>query len=737
MAIENNLQLISYLAAAEIYDQGKTIYECFLPIVESALICNEINQSISFLHLQSVLHEAYHLNVPKSTLKKLLDLLQDQKKIKFIDKRKIVLCRDQLNNTFFDKREERESLIEDFFIAFNDFLISNEIDVPLSEIKQASCEWLYVNSLELAYFINNGVLGNDVKNVSWEYSSQLIEFLLDIQEKNSIHFKTFLLLYNGAVQSSLLNFETDKINNICESSIPFKNIILDTNFILRMLDLQSEFDCSVAKETLSALKSQNTKFFILDQTLTEVQNSIKSYLSDSAPYVQYTQVYLQGHKIRMTGFWEAARRGVSRSSIFEKSKRENLKNSILELIDVTFIDDFDDSKISNTEIESLVLSKKRDSYGEKQARHDLSMIKYCKKHRNRPISSVTDISWWVLTNDEKLTFWNQQNNDYYQECLTEIQLSNLMWLQGNRNDNLGLTQTIVSLSTNASITYNDIEQFAKKVHKYQQKNENSTENLDKISLLFASNMLTTSDIQKISSEDDALEQMLEVKVSAIQEAQELQKQQGEKLSTENELLIQKNKILSVKLEKTQYERKIDKYKRDLSDLQHEQENINKELNILKILDESKDKINKSSGRLVTIFLLISLVILSILYIKFGYPLVLSIIEKINFISEFAQDVILFIVPILLYIIYYIFVGIVFGKLLSPKELFNEIKSKLLNTSQKKYMKKNNIDLKYFGKNLEFEIAKKESAFKNIERNIQIIQNRITELNEKISSLGDN
>lgn len=736
MALENNLQLISYLAAAEIYDKGENIFECFLPIIESTLISDESKKDITFLRLQNKLHQIYHLDVPKSTLRKLLLILNDQKKIKFLGNRNITLNTDELNNAFFDKRENRENSIEDFFIAFNDYLIENEIDASLLEIKSGTCEWLYAHSLELANFINNGILENVITD-NWKYSSLLVSFLIDIQANSSEHFKTFLLLYNGAVQSSLLNFETDKIETVCDSSIPFENILLDTNFILRMLNLQSEFDCSVAKETLNALKSQNAKFFILDQTLSEVQNSIKNYLKESEPYTSYTQLYFKGQRIRMSGFWEASKRGISRTSMFEKTKKEILKNNISELIDATFIDDFDDTQLSNDQINSLVSSKNRDNYGIKQAKHDLSLIEYCKKKRKNHITSVFDINWWILTNDERLTFWNQQNSDVYQECLTEIQLSNLMWIQRNRSDNIGLTQTIVSLSTNASITYNDIEQFARRVHDYQLNNKNNVTNLDKLSLLFASTMLTTSDIQRISAEEDALDQMLEEKVLEIQEAQTLQQQLGENLSNENNLLIQKNKILSLKLEKEQYERKTDKYKRDLLDILNEQEIIQKELNILNNLNEQKSKYEISSGRSVAILGLIPIIFIFILYVKYGYKYASSLLKGIDSISTFMQETILLIIPILCSFAYYIIVGIIFGSLLSPKELFEKIKSKLSDSKLKKYVTKNNINLKYLSKDFVFEISKKRSDLKTSERKAEMIQERITELEDKINSLDMN
>lgn len=245
----------------------------------------------------------------------------------------------------------------------------------------------------------------------------------------------------------------------------------------------------------------------------------------------------------------------------------------------------------------------------------------------------------------------------------------------------------------------------------------------------------------ISASEDALDQMLKEKVLEIQEIHALQQQHSEKISNEKEILIQKNKILSAQLEKEQYARKIDKYKRDLSDIQNEQEIISKELFILNNLNETKNKYKISSGRLAIILSLIlgliPIVLIIILYVKYGYTYVLSILKKINAMPSFLCDAVLLIIPVLCTIVYYVIIGFIFGSLLSPKELFDEIKSRLLDAKLKKYIRKNNIDLKYFFKDYKLEILKREANINNVKRNTQTIQKHITELNEKINLLNNN
>lgn len=439
MTKEDNLQLLSYLVAAEVFNQGKNIYECFLPIAESALLCN-IGNKISISTLQHSLKDIFKIEVPKSTLHMLLNILKEQNKITIDSKNRIKINKEGLSADFWEERSSREIEIDNFFLEFNKYLVESGINLTLTQIKYSCCKWLYFHSIELASFIACGKINkNEIESdeTDWEYSSHLVDFLMDIQSKKSEYFKTFLLLYNGAVQSSLLNFETKQIDNVCESNIKLSNIILDTNVILRMLNLQSEFDCSITSETLSMLKLNNAHFFILNQTIEEVRNSIKSFLNETQPYISYTGKYFKNSKIRMTGFLEATKRGVTRTEFLQNANKKTLEENISKLLDknVTFINDFDEEKIKNHQICNLIAAKNRDTYGEKQALHDLCLIEYCREKRNYSIESIADVDSWVLTNDEKLTYWNQYNNNDYQECLTEIQLSNLAWIQRVKDTN--------------------------------------------------------------------------------------------------------------------------------------------------------------------------------------------------------------------------------------------------------------------------------------------------------------
>lgn len=744
MALESNLQLVSYMATAEMCMKSENIYECFLPIVESVLMIYIDKRKISLIKLQNEINATYHLKVPKSTLKRTLQILHKQKKVRIFEYRKIVPYKNELNASYWDKREERESAIEDFFLEFNSFLVENEMDLPIAQVKEECCNWLYTHTLELASFISKGNLS--VKAVfsedsDWQIADQLVSFLLEIQKRKSEHFETFLLLYNGAVQSSLFNFDTKEIDDLNKTVIPFSNIILDTNFILRMLDLQTEFDGEVTRETLMTLKDEGTHFFVLEQTVDEIIRSIKNYLFESAPNTVYTNRYLKNSRIKMTGFWEAERRGITRDLLFALTNKEKLKDKIRVLVNAVFVDDYDHTKISSAEIEDLVRSKNRDTYGEIQARHDLSLIDYCRQKRGGHDSKIIDVDWWVLTNDERLTYWNQQNSGQYQECLTEIQLGNIIMLQRKRPDNSGLMQTMVSLSSKTALSPAGIEKFAQKIHAYHQSNKDQDLALEKLSLVFANNMLTTADIQRINAEEDAFDQILEEKVLEVQAEQHLQKEKLKETKEEGEhktkvIADLENKItnMEIRFEMEHCKHSVEKFRRDISDKLKEKEEASSKLKIYEKICQFEEQHRVSTSRYTLILLTLPWIAILLFYCRFGDPILAPILRTIDAMTNFSQDMLVGMIPVVLTAIYYFGVVMCLGSPIAPGELFEVLKLKVSNVRLKKYAMKDHISLSYLETDRKQAVENLKVAIKNSERNIESLESDIEKINDKINDL---
>lgn len=74
------------------------------------------------------------------------------------------------------------------------------------------------------------------------------------KQTNKNEYETILHLAMGAIRTSLLNLNPDKIMSLGSNKIILEKVILDTNYLLRLLNLQGKLDCQIAKETFEMLK---------------------------------------------------------------------------------------------------------------------------------------------------------------------------------------------------------------------------------------------------------------------------------------------------------------------------------------------------------------------------------------------------------------------------------------------------------------------------------------------------
>ena len=237
MDIYDNLKLASYVAAAEAFDNSQNIFYSFLPMVEPLLLLSEDKATISFLALQKSIDDTYGVSIPKSTLRYLIEMLEKEGKVRFVGGNTIIPTREKIYLEM-SQRETDKNNIEDLFLDFQSYLVNNGYAVSVAEIRSKICTWIYWHSCDLAEFIDLGTLSAQSskmdKEDDWEYSDLLFRYLVESKKTHTSAYSAFLRLYDGAVQASLLNFSPKEIKDVADSNLSFENVILDTNFILRL-----------------------------------------------------------------------------------------------------------------------------------------------------------------------------------------------------------------------------------------------------------------------------------------------------------------------------------------------------------------------------------------------------------------------------------------------------------------------------------------------------------------------
>ncbi|GHU91355.1 hypothetical protein FACS1894202_12630 [Clostridia bacterium] len=515
----SNVRLSAYMYAATSFDRGDNIFSSFIPLVESILLMQPHKQSIQLNSIIAQLNETYEVKVDSATILHLLDIMKQQGKVSFLHKKAVISYSEQqirLQET--TKNEQDLSELFDAFVEFHNR--GNENSISMVQAKEIVCTFIFEHSHELEKLTNPNVVGDRDDDSSYKF---LVDFVNHIKSDNQKMYNTILRLYKGSVQASLLNFNNSDIEEIQSEKIPFANVILDSNFVMRLLDIQDELDGRIARETYESLKALGTKFYVLECTIAEIKSVIERFNADIAPYTQRLNEYYSHTKIRLSGLVEAMQRGKTRTYFLELSTGNKLK-TILEDEFGIIVDDHPDT-FTEKDVSELFLKKNKNpnsTYGRKQAIHDLTVISYCLRKRDSDGTvGFFGTKWWVLTNDIKLAHWNQEGSSDIHECISETQLSDLLWISRKRNGEVGFINMISVFASYESLDYNEIISFIIKMDVYK---ETSADALNTLPILYANSLITTEDIRKVLYEDTEVDSIIRDKTEKAKDDIEATKQ---------------------------------------------------------------------------------------------------------------------------------------------------------------------------------------------------------------------
>lgn len=510
-------RLRAYSYAAVLFDESKDIISSFLPLIEYVIVNSEKNV-ITWNNLVSLIDKIYHTKIPSATLHNLLYLLKEKgvisfnklsKEVNIIDKSKISAKQDNIDN-----------YLQELLDQFCSFLQQKGQNINCDSARDIICSFVFNNADILSNLIKSEreITSKDFfHKMSDENLFELIEFILTIKEENSNPYKALLLLYAGATQACLLNLTTEEIKEAEKSELKVKKIILDTNFIMRLLDIQNLHECTMAKETLGYIQKLDAQLIVLPCSIKEVQGSIKSFLQQIAPYSAKTGEFLRHEKIRTTGILAAYNRGKTSTDLLAISNGiEALLTNMKIFIDK---DDKYDEEFDDDFLQSLIDAKSYGynyQYSRTQAKHDMHLIEYCRKNRTTLCNSIVNTECFILTNDLKLTQWNQSNciDGGFHECVSEIQLANLFWLQRKTTSNEGIINVVVALANQYYTDTSQLLSFITKMDKYQ-KNKKS-DGVTTTAIVHANNMITSYDIARVNAEELEIESLYNEKFKIAQ-----------------------------------------------------------------------------------------------------------------------------------------------------------------------------------------------------------------------------
>lgn len=585
-----NIRINAYCAASVAFDKKQNIYDGFKPLVKTAIVelaKDKIKQKIMFNELRNKINSLYPVNINSAMLNKLLSSLKKDGTITVYKPRDSIVIGnlEDLSNEIASDNYE----LQHFFEGFYEYLQGKGKQFEFEKVQEEICNLIFSRSTDLAEFVSKTTNRTDlIQETDSETIIDFLDYLLLCEKERPYESLLYKRLYNGAVQASLLGFRPTAVDDV--SGMNIASVILDTNFIVRLLGLQTPIENNMAKELWTTLDNLGTEFIVLQSSIDEVRKSIKKFITAYEPYRSGTQL-LRNRNIRSCGYLAAIQCGLtSLSRLQELTTTAVVLKSLKEEWKCSFFED--NYQSDSEEINGLIAAIDRDGYGKDSAVHDLALIKHCislRKKRQTFRNTAGKSAIWVLTEDNKLCRYSHQTAGEVQECISEAQLSNLLWLTKRKSYNNGLFCVVAALATKGMVTLEKYNSFVSKMHDFTSKAVED-DSIDSVSLIIANDMFTTQDITDISDGSCEIDSLIFQKCEELRHQNDLQREIVEKriIQSEQYLFAEKNEKEEIQGINVQLKKQLDENKSQTEALRKEHEANSRRYRLEQLHRDSQD-----------------------------------------------------------------------------------------------------------------------------------------------------
>lgn len=440
---EQSKLLISYCFLAALTETKNDLYQgVFIPIIKRTLSFYSLNggEYGNDTDIQKQLQTLYGIDVPLIVIRQLLKAVEKgmsrkehgNSGFKTLENGR---CFEIEKYTFLaleEKYKEGSRNAQAIQAAFESYLKDQQIDEPLTF---NFADFLTKNRSKLtAFFRGQPISKEDGIEKTFIHH---VNFLETIEQNHHQLFKIAESLYLGSIVASLFECEFDYGAKFSTDEIYY----LDTQIVLKALDLQGEADTRPIQELITLIKESGAKIKILDITAGEINYNLDlavSNYNNTNPTTTINEACLRRNKNKT---WL-----ISFSGNLEKNLSDVL-NADIEIISTPLKEKFQKS----ADVKELQGSRMKKA----NAEHDVFAYLFVREKRGGSLKIHQKAKVWFLTANKNLLSFNiiKANVGNVPEVTLPDTLATLLWL---KNPNK-LTREIKSIGLNELIatTLND------------------------------------------------------------------------------------------------------------------------------------------------------------------------------------------------------------------------------------------------------------------------------------------
>lgn len=417
--------------------------DVFIPLVKKTL--HYLNAGIeqykgaNISEISTVIQEQYGIDFPLPVLRSLLQKLakeinSERETIFQLFKDDAFWIKDFVFEDFDEQLKESKRRVEDLQRAFREFCAINNV--------QNIEDCCIVKFIEKNKFLISQYLSH--KTIPNGHNYTVPALFVDYFRKTPNFYSQIKDIYLGAVLTCILDYEfvSTKIE---------VTLLLDTNFIISLIDLNTPESTHTCTKLLEVCGKIGYKFVILQDTIDEIKNliSFKANNYDRAVISRY----------------------VNKEDVFNACERRRLSKVDLERICDNLEVTLQQYNIIVTSISSSLRNKAKFSreYAalktyrntEKAALHDAMAILYVKEKRGKNVKKFEEVNCWFVNNsithdvdgENVDTVINSNNNQFQPEIIRADNLLNILWLS-NPSINTSLANSeLVDMGLTSLVAY--------------------------------------------------------------------------------------------------------------------------------------------------------------------------------------------------------------------------------------------------------------------------------------------
>lgn len=451
-------RIVTYSLLAHINNNStgiKDFNDIFIPLVKRTLykMCsNGITKGI-LLDVKTEMDKLYSLDMPFPLLKKNLHKIADE--FNSAENKDFQVFKNDgsfiLNKYLFLEYEEiinqQEADIEAATLTYEKYLEGN--GYKISE-QPSIFEFLDKHRLSLSNFFANKTdvsLGN-------LYLVQA-NFINEMRGVKGL-FEILKRIYFGSIITSYLevDFGTDNNNKL--------ELILDTTFIISLLELHSIEATHTCRKILEICKRLGYKVYVLDDTIQEAQGLLNRTAEN------FSKNFLS-QRVDVNGIYNACERlALNKTDLERYSGNLETKLSHYGIFVIANTEKYKRiAKFSNV-YETL---KKRKSNPD-GALHDAIAITYVKEKRGKKVKSFYEAKCWFVTDMKSEFYENSDRKEIFlSESIRADELVNILWLSnpnvkiGDINE-IGLTRLVANTINDSLPNPRVLKEFDDNIQKY-------------------------------------------------------------------------------------------------------------------------------------------------------------------------------------------------------------------------------------------------------------------------------